>query len=532
MNNVDSARYMADSEARQRDAKVRVHDENTPATTSEIDTAEKDLAEITPQVWEALQAANNPPTLFRYGGLASRIELDDGGETLIRSLDFHRMRYHCARAAKFVEWRKSGNDLVARYGPPPKDVVNDLLATPNHPFPILTRIVEAPVFGRDGSLQTTPGYHSSSQTYYAPANGFRLPVNVPADPTEQHIEVSRKIICYELLGDFPFVGESEIAHAVAVLLLPFARDLIDGPTPLHLFEKPSPGTGATLLIDMLSLPATGRPIPTMTEGRDEDEWRKRITAKLATGSAFLLIDNLRRRLDSAAVAAGITSTTWEDRLLGFSTMARLPVRCVWVATGNNPAVSTEIARRTVRIRMDAKLDRPWLRNGFRHENLRGWANQNRGLIVVAALTLIRAWILQGKPKGKTTLGMFERWSEVMGGILDVAGIPGFLGNLNEFYDESDAEGATWRTFLSAWWEQFGENEVTAKDLWLLATGDANLSLGNGSEQSQRCTLGKLLADRRDRIFEVQDDQGAFKLLLQRGSQRQRAYQWSVKQVEA
>ena len=36
----------------------------------------------------------------------------------------------------------------------------------------------------------------------------------------------------------------------------------------------------------------------MTEGRDEDEWRKRLTAKLRNSPQFLLIDNLHRRLDS------------------------------------------------------------------------------------------------------------------------------------------------------------------------------------------------------------------------------------------
>jgi hypothetical protein len=314
--------------------------------------------------------------------------------------------------------------------------------------------------------------------------------------------------------------------------LPFARDLIDGPTPLHLFEKPSPGTGATLLVDMLSLPATGRALATMTEGRDEDEWRKRITAKLRSGSTFILIDNLRRRLDSAAVSAGITSPAWEDRILGVSEVTRLPVRCVWMATGNNPAVSTEIARRTVRVRMDAKLDRPWLRDGFKHDNLRQWAADHRGQLVWAALTMVRAWIARGRPTGKKTLGMFERWSEVMGGILEVAGIPGFLSNLVEFYEESDAEGATWRAFLAAWWERHGESETTVKDLWVIVVDEACLSLGDGSKQnsehSQRVMLGKMLAERRDRIFDLDFGDKPMRLLLHRGEKRQRAYRWQLK----
>jgi len=45
----------------------------------------------------------------------------------------------------------------------------------------------------------------------------------------------------------------------------------------------------------------------------------------------------------------------------------------WVATGNNPASSGEVARRTVRIRLDARQDRPYLRGGSRHADLGAWA---------------------------------------------------------------------------------------------------------------------------------------------------------------
>ena len=88
------------------------------------------------------------------------------------------------------------------------------------------------------------------------------------------------------------------------------------------FEKPSPGTGATLLIEALAFVCTGRKRDVMTEGRDEDQWRKRITAKLAAGPAFVLIDNLRRPLDSAALSAAITASSWGDRKLGQSEMSR------------------------------------------------------------------------------------------------------------------------------------------------------------------------------------------------------------------
>ena len=139
---------------------------------------------------------------------------------------------------------------------------------------------------------------------------------------------------------------------------------------------------------------------------------------------------------------------------------RLPVRCAWIATGNNPTLSSEIARRTVRIRLNAKQDRPWLRDRFRHPDLRQWVSAHRHELVAAALTLVRAWIAAGKPDptGSSSLGMFESWSRVMGGILQVAGVPGFLSNLSDFYESTDTEGEMVRSFLAAWWEQYQDKE--------------------------------------------------------------------------
>jgi hypothetical protein len=492
-----------------------------------IDATCKDLPPLTQRAWSALLATNNPPTLFRFGSIPTRIEQGDSGEPITRALDYERMRHHLARAASFVEQRMRGEEVVEVLVAPPKDVVNDVLATPDQPLPILTRIVEAPVFAPSGELQTTPGYHPASQTYYAPADGFVVP-DVPRRPSGDDIESARNLICDELLGDFPFVDDAGRAHAVALLLLPFARDLIDGPTPLHLIEKPTPGTGATLLIDMLAFPATGRPIPTMTEGRDEDEWRKRLTAKIRSGTAFTLIDNLRRELDSAAVSSIITSTVWEDRILGSSEVARTPVRCAWAATGNNPRVSTEISRRTIDIRLDARLDRPWLRSSFRHADLRTWAVENRGLLCWAALTLVKSWITTGRPPGKQTLGMFEKWATTMGGILSVAGIPGFLTNASEFYDAADAEGAAWRGFLTAWWDKHQDRSVGARELWQIVTADDLLDLGDKGDQSQRIRLGKLLGQRRDRIFDLTTVEGEpCRVVIQRGDTSHNAVKWRL-----
>lgn len=468
-----------------------------------LNADERHLPLIVPLAWDALGRANEPPLLFVFGGLPTRLVPEQPGGPATQPLDEDLLRHEMARAANWETARKGGAILTS----PPAVILRDMLATPNPPLPPLEMITVAPTFAPDGTLRVLPGYHPASRTYYAPARGFDVPP-VPDEPGAQDLARARAFIVDDLLGDFPLVGDSERAHAVGLLLLPFVRSLIPGPTPLHLIEKPMPGTGASLLADMLIYPATGAEIAALTEGKDEDEWRKRITARLRMGAAAILLDNLRHRLEVSSMAAVLTATYWEDRLLGKTETLRLPVRCAWIATGNNPALSSEIARRTIRIRLDARSDQPWLRAGFRHPNLREWARERRGDLAWAALTLGRAWLADGKPvrRDAPQLGMFEDWSRVIGGILDSAGIPGFLGNLGDFYDQADTEGRAIRAFVAAWWGRHIGNPVGVADLFrIVADEGIDLDLGEKGERSQRIRLGRLLAQLRDRQYRLPDD---------------------------
>jgi hypothetical protein len=301
--------------------------------------------------------------------------------------------------------------------------------------------------------------------------------------------------------------------------------MINGAVPLHLIEKPAPGTGATLLIEQLLYPALGRPVSAMSEGRNEDEWRKRITAKLLGAPQVVFFDNLRARLDSSALAAAITAPVWEDRMLGKSLIVRVPVRCAWIASGNNPSLSNEIARRTVRIRLDAKVDRPWLRTGFKHENLEVWAY----------LTIVQHWVSQGAQRGHQVLGMFQDWAAVMGGILEAIEVPGLLLNLHDLYERTDDEGTTWRAVVALWWNRFGDQPVGVADLYgQVVKAGIDLNLGDStSQRSQRTRLGNLLKGQRDRSYQVEVAGATYTLCIRLADQkRQGANLWRLEPVDS
>ena len=467
------------------------------------------LARAVDRTWGVLLESNRSPWLFRSGGLPTWIVPDDEGRPVAAMVTDERLRH---MLAKLASWRRAARngDLVPAH--PPTTLIKSVLATPDPGLPVLAGIVMTPVFGRGGTLLTEPGYHPDARLFYYPTPGFTVPP-IPELPTAKEIAACRSLLLDDLLGDFPFTSLAERAHAVSLLLLGFLRAMIDGPTPLHLIEKPAPGTGATLMVDAIATILTGSGASVMTEASDDEEWRKRVTAKLRQIPALLLIDNIHHKLDSSALAAALTAPFWEDRILGVSEMTRLPIRCIWIATGNNPEFSNEMARRLVRIRLDARVDQPWRRDGFRHPDLMIWVRANRARLVAACLTLCRAWIAAGRPRGSRSNGSYESWAQTMGGVLHVAGIEGFLGNLDELMEASDGEGAVWRSFVSAWWDRFGTAEVGTGDLFALATDcEPPLPLGPGNEKSQRTRLGKALGKMRDRVFDIAGTKVRIRLL--------------------
>jgi len=211
--------------------------------------------------------------------------------------------------------------------------------------------------------------------------------------------------------------------------------------------------------------------------RDEEEWRKQITAKLAAGTTMITVDNVEGALYAPSLARALTARTWTDRVLGRSETVTVSQRATWIATGNNIQLRGDLPRRCYWIRLDARESRPWQRENFKHPDLLSWVTKNRGRLVHALLTLARAWFAADKPKAPDLprLGSFEVWAETVGGMVAFAGIPGFLGNLAALYDQADAGGAEWETFLQAWWEELDASKpITVAEITKVITSNDDL----------------------------------------------------------
>jgi hypothetical protein len=469
---------------------------------------------------QVLLAANaHEPFLFVRAARPVRI-LMANSEPHIGEVDAVVMYDLLAKHANWVYRTDDGDDNVS----PPRDVPRMLVATPSPTLPWLDGLVTAPVFDAAGDIISRPGFHRPSGVWYHQPAGFVVPP-VPDAPTQAEIDAARSLLLDELLVDFPFVSAPDRAHAVAALILPFVRRLVFGPTPVHLYEAPTPGSGKTLAAEVVCIIATGDAAEPTTMPQDDEEVRKKITSLLLAARPVVLLDNVRGGIDSVSLAAVLTAEKWTDRLLGGNELAGLPNRAVWLISANNPTLTLEIARRCIRIRVEPAGDRPWERRNFKHWPLKHWVLDNRAALVHAILTLVQAWLSRGRPQGKRTLGSFEHWASTIGGILDVAGIPGFLDNTAELYEAADVEGQEWREFTGAWWKEHGATPVTAKALLEMATSNELLPyvLGGKNERSQAIRLGKGLMGNRNRIY------GDYRIKAAHVSHNQRL--WSLERVE-
>jgi DNA primase catalytic core len=442
---------------------------------------------------------NDAAPLFQRGSSLVRLERPAKGPPMLSDLTENGMYGVLLREADWIQETEEGKHAVY----PPKDVSRDLLTYPPPGMPAVDLVLTTPVFGQDGRLLVSPGLHENDRLWLEADPALNIG-EVPENPTPEQIAAASALFFDDLFVDFPFATQSDRAHALVAVLQPFMRRMIEGYTPLYVVEAPAVGSGKGLLCNLVSIVVTGESCDSRTLPESDEEIRKMLTAELSKARPIVLLDNANEKqmLTAASLTSVLTTLSWTDRILGRTEMLTVPNTAMWMLTGNNPRLSTDLARRSVRVRIDPKRDRAWTRASFKHDPIIPWAKAHRSELVHAALVLVRAWLAAGKPLSRARLGSFEHWAAVMGAVLEIAGVEGFLGNADALFANADVEGEAWREFTLAWWEEHGLMATHVADLTALCEKhDLMLQTrGDGSARSQQSRLGRALQSARDRVF--------------------------------
>lgn len=504
-----------------------------------------EACQITVAQFEAASGQDEEPYFYKSGGKLARLK-HGGHEVSAEPLRLEDVRYE---ANRLIDWRRrlkgGGDKSVAAY----EQVVKFVHASPSLRVPSITGIVSVPTYTKEGRLITQRGFDRATGIYLQPAPSLDI-LSVPANPSVADVRAACAMLMTELHRDFPFSdrydgsdklpvylgdvdndgfripnlkrGESARANALAMILHPHVRDIIDDCSPIYMIDAAGPASGKGYLTNTVTAISEGRESTKRAPLSNPDEMRKQITATLLSQQQMFLQDNINHHLDDPVWANAVTSGYWRDRQLGVSGEVAGPLRLQFIVTMNQGTMSLELLRRACPIRLDADvpnpdLDRP--QESFKHRPLMQWSLQNRSQLLNACHVLIANWFARGQPAGKAVLPSFERWSEVMGGILEAAEIPGFLDNVPYLRQQRDEGSGDERAFVQQWWTMFGEKEILAHEVYFTGTDGfgaqsedfAYPGLIDPEEFRDRSPirrLGRRLAKMVGRTYYVVDRQGS------------------------
>ena len=367
----------------------------------------------------------------------------------ILSLSLPGLRERLTRVARFVTVCESKEgESETKPAHPPKWCYEAIAARGQWSvIRSLAGVVTAPVLRPDGSVLNSAGYDPQTWLLFDP-QGVSFPIiDRPSHGDAIHAAAS----LMDLIADFPFSKPDHRATWLAFLLTALARFAFTGPAPLFLVDANIRGSGKSLLCDLVSLIVTGREMSRMSNPKDDDECRKRITALALAGDTLCLIDNIIGGLGCASLDAALTGTVWKDRILKASEIVELPLLVTWSATGNNVVMHADTSRRVAHIRLDSRLENPEQRDGFKHPNLKTYVRQQRPKLLADALTILAAFCRAGRPQQKLpTWGSFEGWSDLVRQAIVWCGQPDPGATRTELVEQSDREAIALRELLAGW----------------------------------------------------------------------------------
>lgn len=380
-----------------------------------------------------------------------------GGQLIILPIDAEYLVERLNRLVRWERWDERAKEIKVCNAP--RSVANALLARRGlwlaQP---LVAVISAPTLRPDGSILDKTGYDA--------ATGLMLHGNgttfepIPENPTRQDALDALDFIKREVLSGFPFVADHDLSSALSAILTATVRHSLRT-APLHPFSAPVMASGKSLLADVVSLVATGAPATVMSFSDDPDEMRKRTLSVLMQGDAVINLDNISGPLRSDTLCTVLTQETFTDRILGVNKTATAPTTCTWLATGNNLTIAGDMTTRVVPCMIDPGMERPEEREFKR--DLTAWIPRHRSQLIKAALTVLRAYVVAGRPKQPIkNFARFEDWSGwIRSALVWLCEADPLIGREN--IQDADPVRIKLRALLGAWHSVFMTAGATAKE---------------------------------------------------------------------
>lgn len=379
------------------------------------------------------------------------------GSPVVRMIRGGALDYTIDRELTFVRAVKGQDKLVSC---PPR--VQGMVAGigGDQILPPLESIIQVPSLRPDGTVIDVPGYDAATGYYLA--SKVRLS-HLHPNPTKDNAIRARDFLRFifggndgEKLG-FPWHRPDEWIVPLALAMTAVCRPAF-GNSPAFAIDASTPGSGKGKIVGLSSIIATGEEParsgwPTVPEEQD-----KTLGGYAVASPPIIAFDNVRGAISNQCLENALTTPIYGFRVLGVHEIMMLPFRSIVTFTGNNLSFVGDMIRRIIIGRLEPQTEHPEkLRpEDFRIPFIEQFVRENRGKIVSAILTMVRAFFLAGMPDQGLRMGSFDRasgglgWIELIGGAIAWSG----AGDITQFSGKENAEEpeewAHVRTLLGHW----------------------------------------------------------------------------------
>ena len=293
-------------------------------------------------------------------------------------------------------------------------------------LPLVERVLDFPMpVVKDGKIAIPhPGYNENTKTYLQPL--------APTIDHNMSMDVAKGILLDKILGDFPFWLEDDgqsRTHAIAWLLTPYFRGVMNGLAPFFQFRANRPRSGKDYLAQISHIIYAGEQLEDAalpeydSKGYEKsEETRKRITTLFHQGRRFVHFANCAGYVEDKYFIQAITAPVWSDRKLGQNALLQFRNEMQFSLSGNmDLSLKPDLEPRSRCVTL-AYFDEDENSRTFRTPDLHGWIKDNRRLVLSAIHAVFRTWVDAGMSAGKTPFTSFPKWAKVVGGAMAAAGL--------------------------------------------------------------------------------------------------------------
>jgi hypothetical protein len=373
---------------------------------------------------------------YQRGGLIVSIAVDPATkESQIIPTSKPAMTRALSCAAVWQRYDKRADEWVMCDPPERHCIVLFDAQTYAHMLP-LSGIARQPYMRAGGHIVATAGYDTDSGMFGVfDARQF----NIPDNPIKADAAAALGRLA-DLLNEFTFAAECDKAAALAMLLTAAIRPSL-AHAPMFHVRAPVMGSGKSFLCKLATALATPAPPSPVSFPDSEEECGKLLLALLLKSPAVIEFDDLSTDLQPFdKLKTAITEESISGRILGVSKDATVSTRTLLLSSGNNVGPVKDMCRRVLTINIDPECATPATRR-FKRPNLLNEVRRDRGRYVSDALTIVKAWLLAGRPEADVPpLASFNDWSGYCRHSLIWLGQPDPVTTLfAQMSDDPDAE---------------------------------------------------------------------------------------------